>query len=81
MSPLRVSNCDYFLSGLLLSMIMVDFATTIIGAFTPYLIFKLKEWLKNRQITKTSKFNGSFYESIDRFYEEQDRMDSYMYTE
>lgn len=62
-------------------MIMVDFATTIVGAITPYLVFKGKEWWESRQITKTSKFNYSFFESIDNFYEEQDRMDSYMYTE
>lgn len=64
-----------------MSMIMVDFATTIIGAITPYLIFKGKEWWESRQIHKTSKFNYSFFESIDNFYEEQDRMDTYMYTE
>lgn len=60
---------------------MVDFATTIVGAFTPLLVFKLMEWMESREPKKSSKFNFSFFESIDNFYEEQDKMDSYMYTE
>ena len=48
---------------------MVDFVTTLIGGITPYLVFKLKEWLRERSIVKTSKFHHNFYESIDSFFE------------
>ena len=41
---------------------------------------KVKEWLAAREGKKGCKFNTSFFESIDRFYEEQDSMDSYMYN-
>jgi hypothetical protein len=59
---------------------MVDFAVTLVGGMTPYLLFKLKEWLRNRSITKTSKFHHNYFESIDKFFEEQDQLDSYMYN-
>lgn len=69
------------MSSQLQSIIFVDFFTTIIGAFTPLIVFKIGEWMESRSITKTSKFSFSFFEAIDNFYEEQDKMDTYMYTE
>ena len=77
----RIDNCDFYVSAQLQSIILADFITTIIGAFTPLLIFKIGEWMESRSTTKTSKFSFSFFEAIDNFYEEQDKMDSYMYTE
>ncbi len=47
---------------------MVDFVTTLIGGATPYLVFKLKEWMRQRSTAKTSKFQHSYYESIDSFF-------------
>lgn len=58
----------------------MDFFTTIVGAFTPLLVFKIMEWMESRSTVKTSKFSFSFFEAIDNFYEEQDKMDTYMYT-
>jgi len=47
---------------------MVDFAVTLVGGMTPYLVFKLKEWIRERSIVKTSKFHHNYYESIDTFF-------------
>ena len=59
---------------------MVDLVVTIIGGVLPFVMIKVKEWLAAREGKKGCKFNTSFFESIDRFYEEQDSMDSYMYN-
>jgi hypothetical protein len=60
---------------------MVDMATTVVGALLFFLMFKINDWLESRKKKKTAKFNYSFFESIDNFYEEQDKMESYMFNE
>lgn len=68
-NPSRIQNCDYFVSSQLISLVMVDFLVTLIGGVSPYLVFRLKEWLRNRSIAKTCKFHHNYYESIDSFFE------------
>lgn len=53
---------------------------TVVGALLPFLMFKINDWLASRVKKKTAKFNYSFFESIDNFYEEQDKMESYMFN-
>lgn len=60
---------------------MVDMATTVVGAIVPFLMFKVNDYLESRKKKKVAKFNFSFFESIDTFYEEQDKMESYMFNE
>jgi hypothetical protein len=60
---------------------MVDMAVTVVGALLPFVMFKVNDWLESRKKIKSSKFNVSFFESIDQFYEEQDKMESYMFNE
>lgn len=59
---------------------MTDMALSVVGAILPLAMFKLKQWLEGRKKVKSSKMNQSFFESIDQFYEEQDKMESYMYN-
>jgi hypothetical protein len=75
----RVNNCSYFVSEQLLSFVMVDMAVTIVNALLPYLLFKLSEYLEKRNL-KSTKFAYNFFEAIDDFYEEQDKMQTYMFN-
>lgn len=65
----RIQNCDYFVSSQLLSLVMVDMAMTIVGALLPFVMFKVNDYLESRKNKKVAKFNYSFFESIDNFYE------------
>jgi len=71
----RVNNCSYFVS----EQFMVDMAVTIVNALLPYLLFKLSEYLEKRNL-KSTKFAYNFFEAIDDFYEEQDKMQTYMFN-
>lgn len=69
------------MSGQITTSAVVDLAITIVMAFVPLLMFRVKEYLKNKKRSRDVTFNTNYFESIDRFYEEQDGMQSYMYTD
>lgn len=62
-------------------MALVDLLMTVLGAFIPFISFKVREYLNRRKVKQQVKFNKNYFESIDRFYEEQDQMDTYMYND
>ncbi len=70
----RIENCSYFVSSQLLSLVIVDFIFTIIGSVRPYAVFKWKEWRESRKERPKTKFYFNKFESIDEFYEEEDKM-------
>lgn len=41
----RINNCDYFVSSQLLSLVLVDMATTVVGALLPFVMFKVNDYL------------------------------------
>lgn len=50
-------------------------------AFYPLAVFYLHKYLDKRNLNANIVFNLNYFESIDQFYEEQDRMSTYMYTD
>jgi hypothetical protein len=50
-------------------MALVDLLMTALGAFIPFISFKVREYLNRRKVKQQVKFNKNYFESIDRFYE------------
>ena len=61
---------------------IIDLLTTVAMAFLPYLMFRYQQYSNNRMKSNSMvSFNNNYFESIDPFYEEQDQMPTYMYTD
>ena len=60
---------------------LVEFAVTIVMAFVPLIMFRVNMYLTNKGKNQDLTFNTNYFESVDKFYEEQSRMQSYMFTD
>lgn len=50
-------------------------------ALVPLVMFYWTEFQSKKKYNENTSFNLNYFESIDSFYEEQDRMQTYMYTD
>lgn len=62
------------------SYVIVDFILTIVAAITPYATFQIMQLLNPNPQT-SAQLNVNHLESIDEYFEEQDKMSSYMYDD
>ena len=60
--------------------VLVDFVMTIVAAFIPYISFQVAQFL-NKNPQNSASFHINHLESIDEYFEEQDKMSTYMYDD
>lgn len=60
---------------------ILDLLLTIIMAFKPLLMFYYTRHMDEKHENDNIAYNLNYFESIDCFYEEQDKMQTYMYTD
>lgn len=86
----RVYNCYYYISGQLVTQALTDLVLMIVMAFVPLIQFYVTQGLAENKIPCLSSekaqnqevsYNLNYFEAIDNFYEEQDRMVTYMYND
>lgn len=77
----RVYNCYYYISGQLVTQALVDLVLLIVMAFVPLIQFYVSQGVAEKGQNQEVSYNLNYFEAIDNFYEEQDRMVTYMFND
>ena len=64
----RIYDCYYYITNQITTSAIVDLAVTIVMAFVPILMFRIKLFMSNKGRNENVTFNLNYFESIDRFY-------------
>ena len=64
----RITDCYFYVSGQLITSVVIDLITIILFAFFPYMMFQYRTYRMNKQKKVGITFNGNYFESFDQYY-------------